>query len=59
MGCRHRKIVGNTTKYFYCNVKEKAIDDCIDCKNCLLKLEDNSSQLGDLFGEIFGKGFKI
>ena len=58
MGCKHRKIVGGTTKYFYCNVKGKAIDEYSDCRNCLLKLEDNSNLAQDLFEEIFGKGFK-
>lgn len=37
MNCKHIKIAGNTTKYYYCNAKKKAID-IYECKNCLLKI---------------------
>ena len=37
MNCKHLKVEGNTTKYYFCNAKKKAIDN-IECKNCLLKI---------------------
>ena len=39
MNCKHCKIQGNTTKYFYCQLKGKAIDEYM-CKNCVMKLPD-------------------
>lgn len=53
MNCKHRKIKGNTTKYFWCNLKEKSVDD-YQCRDCMLKLPD----LPEGFEEIFGKGFR-
>ena len=36
MNCKHKIIKGNTTKYFWCNLKEKSIDDyqCRDYQIC-------------------------
>ena len=39
MNCKHCKVQGNTTKYFYCQLKEKAVYDC-ECRNCVMKLPD-------------------
>lgn len=52
MNCKHCKVEGTTTKYFYCMLKNKSIDE-YQCKNCLMKLPD----LPEGFEEIFGKGF--
>lgn len=51
MNCKHLKVAGNTTKYFYCNAKEKAINN-FECNNCLLKISDNNTIIE------FLKGFK-
>lgn len=56
MACKHRKVKGNTTKYFVCGVTEKTIDD-YKCKNCMMRIEDTNSQFNELFTQIFGKGF--
>lgn len=37
MNCKHIKIEGNTTKYFICKIKNKAVDE-YECRDCLLKL---------------------
>lgn len=55
MNCKHRKIKGNTTKYFWCNLKEKSVDD-YQCEDCPLKLK--YSDLPEGFEEVFGKGFR-
>lgn len=55
MNCKHRRIEGITTKYFYCGVKDKAIDEYVDCKNCPLKIPD--TRVNNIFKGIFGKGF--
>lgn len=55
MKCKHRKIEGITTKYFYCGIKDKAINEYVDCKDCPLKIPDTS--VNDFLKEIFGKGF--
>ena len=52
MNCKHIEIKGNTTKYYYCKVKEKEIEEK-DCKNCMLKIPN----IPKGFEEIFGKGF--
>lgn len=55
MGCKHRKIIGDTTKYYYCQIFKKPVDD-YKCKNCLMKIEDNDDIM-DAFNKIFGGGF--
>ena len=55
MGCKHRKVEGNTTKYFVCKIFNKAVDD-YKCKDCMMKIEDKNEQLNDIFKQIFGKG---
>ncbi len=56
MGCKHRKVQGNTTKYFVCGITGKAIDE-YKCKNCMLKIEDKNDNFKEMFENIFGKGF--
>lgn len=53
MNCKHATVKGNTTKYFYCNLKDQAVDD-YECRDCMMKLPD----LPDGFVEVFGKGFR-
>ena len=53
MDCKHIEVKGNTTKYFFCKVKDKSVND-YDCKDCMLKLPD----LPKGFEEVFGKGFR-
>lgn len=57
MGCIHRKVEGNITKYFVCGITGKAVDDC-KCSSCMLKIEQKND-MNELFGQIFGKGFDI
>ena len=56
MGCIHRKLEGNTTKFFVCGITGKSIDD-YKCRDCMLKIEQKND-INDLFGQLFGKGFK-
>lgn len=53
MNCKHVKVVGNTTKHWYCSLKDKAVDDYA-CKDCMMKLPD----LPEGVEEIFRKGFR-
>lgn len=53
MNCKHATVKGNITKYFYCNLKDQAVDD-YKCRDCMMKLPD----LPDRFVEVFGKGFR-
>ena len=53
MNCKHVKIQGNTTKYYYCTLKNKAVDE-YSCKSCMMRIPD----LPDGFEQIFGNGFK-
>lgn len=55
MGCKHRKVVGNTTKYYYCQIFKKSVDN-YKCKSCLMKIEENNDIM-EAFNEIFGGGF--
>lgn len=49
MNYKHCKVQGNTTKYFYCQLKNKAIDNYM-CKNCVMKLPDLPNRLEKIFG---------
>lgn len=53
MNCKHVEVQGNTTKYYWCKVKGKSVDD-YQCRDCMLKLPD----LTEGFEEVFGKGFR-
>lgn len=52
INCKHCTVEGNTTKYYYCKVKGKAIDE-INCRDCMLKIESIPNVVEELF-----KGFK-
>lgn len=56
MGCKHKEIIRvvNNKQEFYCKVFDREISD-YDCRNCLMKVEDNN--VNDIFNQIFGKGF--
>lgn len=57
MGCKHKELIAiqqNEKQEFYCKVFDKKISD-YDCRNCMMKIEDNN--VNDLFNKIFGKGF--
>lgn len=56
MACKHRKIIGDTTKYFVCGVKNKAVDD-MQCSKCMLRIED-INPFDEMVKVIFGKSFK-
>lgn len=49
MNCKHCKVEGATTKYFYCKVKQKAIGE-YECKNCPMRLPDLPEGFEELFG---------
>ena len=53
INCKHVKVKGTTTKYYYCPLKRKSVDDYI-CRDCMLRLPD----LPEGFEEVFGKGFR-
>ena len=58
MNCKHSEVRGNTTKYFYCKLKEKAVDD-YNCKNCIMKLPNVPEGFEQLFRMGFGNnGFR-
>lgn len=52
MNCKHVEVQGGTTKYFYCKVKGKSVDD-YQCRDCMLRIPN----LPEGFEEVFGKGF--
>lgn len=49
VNCKHCKVQGNTTKYFYCQLKGKAIDEYM-CKNCVMKLPDLPNVVEEILG---------
>lgn len=53
MNCKHVEVQGRTTKYYWCKVKGKSVDD-YQCRDCMLRL----SNLPEVFEEVFGKGFR-
>lgn len=53
MNCKHCTVEGRTTKYYYCKLKEKAIDE-YNCRDCMMRIADYPPG----FEEVFGKGFK-
>ena len=48
MSCKHLTVVGNTTKYFYCKVFNKAVDE-YKCIDCMLKIENIPAVVEELF----------
>ena len=53
MNCKHVEVQGRTTKYYWCKVKGKSVDD-YQCRECMLRLPDLPVE----FEEVFGKGFR-
>ena len=51
MQCKWIKVEGNTTKYFKCTLKDKAIDE-YKCKDCPMFLKDNNAD--DVVTRLFG-----
>lgn len=49
MNCKHVRVEGKTTKYFYCKLRDKTVDD-YSCRNCVMKLPD----LPEAFEELIG-----
>lgn len=49
MNCKHCKVQGNTTKYFYCQLKNKAIDNYM-YKNRVMKLPDLTNVVEEILG---------
>ena len=49
MNCKHAETRGNTTKYFYCKLRDKSVDD-YSCKNCVMKLPNLPEGFEKLFG---------
>lgn len=54
MNCKHAEIRGNTTKYYYCKLKDKAVDD-YSCRGCVMKLPDLPEGFEELFGGLNGR----
>ena len=52
MSCKHKKIVGNTTKYFVCGITNKQLDEK-KCSKCMLKVEDNN--IKNMVEQVFGR----
>ena len=55
MVCKHIKVQGDTTKYFYCTLFNKSVDE-YKCKNCMMRIKNKNNKLNELFGQIFVKG---
>lgn len=49
MNCKHVRVKGKTTKYYYCMLKNKTVDD-YSCKNYVMKLPDLPEGFAELFG---------
>ena len=54
MQCKWIKVEGQTTKYFKCSLKDKAINE-YECNKCPMFIKDNNAkdivnQLFDMFG---------
>lgn len=54
MNCKHCEVKGNTTKYFWCRVKNKSISD-LDCRDCMLKIESMPDMVNEIFGNLSKK----
>lgn len=51
MQCKWIKVEGNTTKYWVCSLKDKAIDN-YTCRDCPLFIKDNNAD--DIVNQLFG-----
>lgn len=54
MNCKHVRVKGKTTKYYYCMLKNKTVDD-YSCRNCVMKLPDLPEGFEKLFGGLNGR----
>lgn len=54
MNCKHCKVEGHTTKYYYCRLKNKAVDNC-SCRDCVMKLPDLPEGFDKIFGGLNGR----
>lgn len=48
MNCIHLNLEGNTTKYYFCKVKNKSINE-FECRNCLLKIDGKQGESNEIF----------
>lgn len=51
MSCKHRTVEVNT-KYFYCKILNKSVDD-YKCRDCMMKIEEPENEVLKFF-----EGFK-
>lgn len=51
MNCKHLKVEGYTTKYYFCKAKNKAINT-FECRDCLLKINGAKNIVEELFGTL-------
>lgn len=49
MNCKHCEVRGNTTKYFWCRLKDKSVD-YYSCRDCPLKINKIPNEVEELFG---------
>lgn len=55
MDCKHLKVAGNTTKYYYCKAKDKEID-MWECQSCPLRLKTRQLDIiNTIFNSFKGK----
>ena len=53
MICRERTIKGKTTKYYYCNILKKAVDDN-KCEICPIRRKYENEKVNRIFKMMFG-----
>ena len=51
MQCKWIKVEGNTTKYYRCNLKDRAIY-AEECRHCPMFIQDNKAD--DVVSRLFG-----
>ncbi len=53
MQCKWIKVEGNTTKYFRCSLKDKAIDG-YECRDCPMFIKDSKVDDSEIVNRLFG-----
>ena len=48
MNCKHVELRGNTTKYYWCKLFNKSVDD-YSCRECMMKIPDLPEEFNKLF----------